>query len=130
MKLYKLTVRKGLASGTFSRYASSYEEAISGWLKDNPSTTVIEWEEATERVTSPPEKETDRGPHSPSCRRAYLKARVTQMMRNAQSILEDEDALVTLEERLQLSRVICQQNRILALWGERSMQLKLEGFLE
>ena len=127
MKLYKLTVRKGPASGTFSRYAHSPEEAIAGWLEDNPSTMVIKCVEASasSQEASPTER-----PRSGAKSRAYLKARITQMMRNAQSILEDEEALVTMEERLQLSRVICQENRILALWGERTMQLKLEGHLD
>ena len=127
MKLYKLTVRKGLASGTFSRYAHSPEEAIAGWLEDNPTTTVIECVETLSQSQEAPSTGKLR---SDAKSRVYLKARITQMMRNAQSILEDEEALVTMEERLQLSRVICQQNRILALWNERSMQLKVEGRLD
>lgn len=127
MKLYKLTVRKGQASGTFSRYARSPERAVAGWLEDNPSTMVIKCVEASasSQEASPTER-----PRSGAKSRAYLKARITQMMRNAQSILEDEEALITMEERLQLSRVICQENRILALWGERTMQLKIEGLLD
>ena len=127
MKLYKLTVRKGPASGVFFRYAHSPEEASSGWLGDNPTTTVIECVETLSQSQEAPSMEK---PRSGAKSRAYLKARITQMMRNAQSILEDEEALVTMEERLQLSRVICQENRILALWGERTMQLKLEGLLD
>lgn len=127
MKLYKIIATKGGARGEFFRYAHSPEEAISGWLEDNPSTKVIKCVEASasSQETSPTER-----PRSGAKSRAYLKARITQMMRNAQSILEDEEALVTMEERLQLSRVICQENRILALWGERTMQLKLEGLLD
>lgn len=127
MKLYKLTVRKGPASGTFFRYAHSPEEAISGWLEDNPFTEVVNcvpWHKKVPVGTIPKKS------HSGAKSRAYLKARITQMLRNAQSILEDEEALITMEERLQLSRVICQENRILALWGERTMQLKLEGLLD
>lgn len=127
MKLYKLTVRKGPASGTFSRYARSPERAIAGWLEDNPTTTVIE---CVETLSQSQEAHSTERPRSGAKSRAYLKARITQMMRNAQSILEDEEALITMEERLQLSRVICQENRILALWGERTMQLKLEGLLD
>ena len=127
MKLYKLTVRKGPASGTFFRYAHYSDEAIAGWLEDNPSTRVIE---CIEMPISSQEAPPMKRPRSGAKSRAYLKARITQMMRNAQSILEDEEALVTMEERLQLSRVICQQNRILALWGERTMQLKIEGLLD
>ena len=126
MKLYKLTVRKGPASGTFFRYAHYSDEAIAGWLEDNPSTKVIECIEMPTNSQEAPHEKRRSGAKS----RAYLKARITQMMRNAQSILEDEEALVTMEERLQLSRVICQQNRILALWGERTMQLKIEGLLD
>ena len=127
MKLYKLAVRKGPASGVFFRYAHSPEEAISGWLEDNPTTTVIE---CVETLSQSQEASSTGKPRSGAKSRAYLKARITQMMRNAQSILEDEEALITMEERLQLSRVICQENRILALWGERTMQLKLEGLLD
>ena len=128
MKLYKITATKGETRGEFFRYAHSPEEAIAEWLEDNPFTRVINcipWHKKIPVGTIPHKKS-----HNGAKSRAYLKARITQMMRNAQSILEDEDALVTMEERLQLSRIICQQNRILALWAERSMQLKLEGLLD
>ena len=127
MKLYKITATKGGARGEFFRYAPSIEEATSGWLEDNPFTKVINcvpWHKKVPVETIPKKS------HSGVKSRAYLKARITQMMRNAQSILEDEEALITMEERLQLSRIICQENRILALWGERTMQLKIEGLLD
>lgn len=126
MKLYKITATKGGAIGGFFRYAASVEEAAAGWLEDNPSTEVVSCTLHQEETSVP---RAGKG-QSKAKSRAYLKARITQMMRNAQSILEDEEALVTPEERLQLSRVICQQNRILALWSERSMQLKIEGLLD
>lgn len=128
MKLYKIIATKGGSTGEFFRYAPSTEEAISGWLEDNPRTSVLScvpWNKKAPSVIPPPKKS-----HSAIKSRAYLKARITQMLRNAQSILEDEEALITPEERLQLSRVICKQNRILALWPERTMQLKLEGLLD
>ena len=128
MKLYKITATLSGATGEFFRYAPSTDEAISRWLEDNPYTKVLSCVLWTKKI--PVGVPTSKKTPSMLKSRAYLKARITQTLRNAQSILEDEEALITLEERLQLSRVICQQNRILALWGERTMQLKLEGHLD
>ena len=59
--------------------------------------------------------------------RNHHKARITQMRNNAISLIDDEDAVITDSERLQLSRIACQLDRILALWPTRQYELNLEN---
>lgn len=61
--------------------------------------------------------------------RAHHKARVTQVRNNLQSLAEDEKSVLTNEERVQLSRVICKVQRILSKWHIRNMDMNREGLL-
>lgn len=62
-------------------------------------------------------------------KRAYHKARITQVRNNLQSLVEDEKAILTNEERVQLNRAICKVQLILSKWHVRDMDLKMEELL-
>lgn len=59
--------------------------------------------------------------------RNHHKARITQMRNNTLSLMEDEDAILTDSERLQLLRIARQLDHILTLWTTRQYELKLEN---
>ena len=123
MKKFKLIVQHNEwpASKNYYRSAESALEAINSWQADHPSTQVLEVIEVLD-FREPSEQIKHR---TPLQIRAHHKARITQMRNNAISLLEDEETVLSQEERIQLSRVTCQLDRILALWATRTMDLKL-----
>ena len=62
-------------------------------------------------------------------KRAYQKARITQIRNNCQSIIEDETNHLTEGECLQLSRVACKLTHLLSRWTQGSVDLTMEGLL-
>ena len=61
--------------------------------------------------------------------RSHHKARIVQVRNNLQSLVEDDKAILTDEERVQLSRAICKVQHILSKWHARDIDLKVEGLL-
>jgi len=123
MKKYKLTIehKSKIASGDFIRSGNSQPAVIAEWLINHPNTRIIHIEEICE---CPQYHNTSNG-MTPRRWRNHHKARITQMRNNAQSLMTDEDAVLTIEERIQLSRIACQFDRILSLWTERSLELSI-----
>ena len=124
MPKFKLFVRslRNSGHGVFSRKAACQSDVLHDWLSLHPDTVA----EKIEKVKEEPGK-------SCKCKkgltrhqwRNHHKARITQMRNNALSLMEDEEAILTASERLQLSRIACQFDRILALWAGRSMDLNI-----
>lgn len=130
MPKFKIFVRslRNNSHGVFSRKAACQVDVLHDWLSLHPDTVVEKIEEV--KVESEEKIE----PTKPcKCKkeitsrqwRNHHKARITQMRNNTLSLMEDEDAILTDSERLQLSRIACQFDRILALWAGRSMDLNI-----
>ena len=94
--------------------------AMSLFLDNHPGYKVICWEEMVEE----PKESHQR---SPAKLRHTYKARMVGVRNNLQSMVEDESELLTQEELIQISRTICELNRIITLFQTRSMDLKREG---
>lgn len=125
MPKFKLFVRslRNSGHGVFSRKAACQSDVLRNWLSLHPDTVVEKIEEVKEEFFPKTKKQSnDLSPHQ---WRNHHKARITQMRNNALSLIEDEDAILTDSERLQLSRIACQFDRILALWAGRSMDLNI-----
>ena len=126
MKKFQLTIthNEWPCSQIYFRLAASPSEAIQSWIADHPSTSVTEIKEVpTDELIESQSKS-----RTPLQHRAHHKARITQIRNNAISLLEDENSILTPEERVQLSRCTCQLDRILALWPTRTLDLKLSDF--
>lgn len=101
-------------------YGKNQDDAMVRWMFQHPNVRIISIE-----LIGPVENSQKQSKKRTSDQlRSHHKARITQMRNNAQSLMEDEDSILTIEERLQLSRITCQFDRILALWTERSLNLK------
>ena len=125
MPKFKLFVRslRNSGHGVFSRKAACQSDVLHDWLSLHPDTVVEKIEEVKEEFFPKMKKQSnDLSPHQ---WRNHHKARITQMRNNALSLMEDEEAILTDSERLQLSRIACQFDRILALWAGRSMDLNI-----
>ena len=125
MPKFKLFVRnlRNSSHGVFSRKATCQSDVLHDWLSLHPDTVVEKIEEVKEEFFPKMKKQSnDLSPHQ---WRNHHKARITQMRNNALSLMEDEEAVLTDSERLQLSRITCQFDRILALWAGRSMDLNI-----
>ena len=122
MPRYKIIVmnKHNNAKGTFFKYGNSPKAVITDWCWQHPETEVINILEVESEEKIQPKKEITSHQW-----RNHHKARITQMRNNALSLMEDEDAILTDSERLQLSRIACQFDRILALWAGRSMDLNI-----
>ena len=125
MPKFKLFVRslRNNNRGVFSRKATCQSDVLRDWLSLHPDTVVEKIEEVKEEFFPKMKKQSN--DLSPRQWRNHHKARITQMRNNALSLIEDEDAILTDSERLQLSRIACQFDRILALWAGRSMDLNI-----
>ena len=62
-------------------------------------------------------------------KRAHHKARITQVRNNLQALVEDENSILTNEERVELSRCICKVQNILSKWHIRNMDMERDGLL-
>ena len=113
------------ATGTFTKSAESAEQVILEWILKHPDTTIVECEQicTCNETTKPSNGMT------PRRWRNHHKARITQMRNNAQALMSDEDAFLTDAERLQLSRIACQFDRILSLWTARTIELQNEELI-
>ena len=125
MPKFKLFVRslRNNNHGVFSRKAACQSDVLHDWLSLHPDTVVEKIEEVKEEFFPKMKKQSNN--LSPHQWRNHHKARITQMRNNALSLMEDEEAILTDSERLQLSRITCQFDRILALWAGRSMDLNI-----
>ena len=125
MPKFKLFVRslRNNNHGVFSRKAACQSAVLHDWLSLHPDTVVEKIEEVKEEFFPKTKKQSN--DLSPRQWRNHHKARITQMRNNALSLIEDEEAILTDSERLQLSRIACQFDRILALWARRSMDLNI-----
>ena len=124
MPRYSLSVsyHGNKANGKFIVKGDSPAEVISAWKKKHPNVKIESIKEIYEIIL------TDEKPANgmtPRRWRNHHKARITQMRNNAISLIDDEDAVITDSERLQLSRIACQLDRILALWPTRQYELNL-----
>lgn len=128
MPRYKITVmnKHNSAEGTFFKYGNSSNTVINEWYCKHPETKVISIIEVAseEEIQSTKPCKCKKEITSRQWRNHH-KARITQMRNNTLSLMEDEDAILTDSERLQLSRIACQFDRILALWAGRSMDLNI-----
>lgn len=85
------------ASAVYYRTAVSSEQAGLSWLADHPTTQVDSVEEADTPSVQTKVRTADQI-------RAHHKARVTQMRNNATALMEDENSILTPEERNQLAK--------------------------
>ena len=129
MPHYKLLVTNKAKGGTgiFYKAGNSFSDVINYWRHRHPNTEIISIKEIVP-------KEEIESTKLCKCKkeitkrqwRNHHKARITQMRNNAISLIDDEDAVITDSERLQLSRIACQLDRILALWPTRQYELNLD----
>ena len=128
MPHYKLLVTNKAKGGTgiFYKAGNSSSDVINYWLHKHPNTEIISIKEIVPKEESDSTKPC-KGKKEITSRqwRNHHKARITQMRNNALSLMEDEESVLTDSERLQLSRIACQFDRILALWAGRSMDLNI-----
>ncbi len=75
---------------------------------------VLEWQEPT-KCKSRTNKQV----------RAHHKARVTQVRNNLISLFEDESAILTEGERVQLARISCKITQLLSKWKTNSLNIEL-----
>ena len=128
MPRYKISVmnKHNNAKGTFFKYGNSPDAIITEWYCKHPETKIISILEVESEEKIQPVKPCKCKKEITSHQwRNHHKARITQMRNNALSLMEDEEAILTDSERLQLSRIACQFDRILALWAGRSMDLNI-----
>lgn len=118
LKRYKMRIShvEHPASSVYYRHAPSETQAILSWLVEHPSTKV----DSIEAV--PTHK--DKVAKAPTKTRAYHKVRIKRIRNNVSNLIEDEEALLTPEERNQLAKAVSQLNRILFLWPTRSAELR------
>lgn len=122
---YKLEVShiEWPASAVYYRTAESSEQAVLSWLTDHPTTQVDSVKEAvTIKEADTPSIQTK--VRTADQTRAHHKARVTQMRNNATALMENENSILTPEERNQLAKASTILNRMLTLWPIRSAELK------
>ena len=124
MPRYSLSVsyHGNKANGKFIVKGDSPTEVISAWKKKHPNVKIESIKEIYEAILT--DEKSSNG-MTPRRWRNHHKARITQMRNNAISLIDDEDAVITDSERLQLSRIACQLDRILALWSTRQYELNL-----
>ena len=121
MKKYTITAQRGQVQGHFICRGEDPLSAMADFQERNPSCRVIDIQEVSDSPKKPS--------RSPAQYRANHKARITQVRNNISSLLEGEENILTMEERVQLSRITCKIGRVLALWSARSLDLKLNGEL-
>lgn len=130
MPHYKLLITNKTKGGTgiFYKAGNSSSDVINYWHHKHPNTEIISIKEIVpkEEIESTKPCKCKKEITSRQWRNHH-KARITQMRNNAISLIDDEDAVITDSERLQLSRIACQLDRILALWPTRQYELNLEN---
>lgn len=130
MPHYKLLVTNKAKGGTgiFYKAGNSSSDVINYWHHKHPNTEIISIKEIVPKEEIELTKPCKCKKEITSRQwRNHHKARITQMRNNAISLIDDEDAVITDSERLQLSRIACQLDRILALWPTRQYELNLEN---
>lgn len=58
--------------------------------------------------------------------RTHHKARITQVRNNIISLIEDENAVLTSGERVQLARLSCKITKLLTGWKANSLNIELK----
>lgn len=58
--------------------------------------------------------------------RAHHKARITQVRNNIISLIEDDNAVLTSGERVQLARISCKFTSLLSKWKTNSLNIELK----
>lgn len=107
---------------TFKFNAEDIPSSNALFKQAHPEMNII----TTEFISENP---TTQSPPSNIKRRSHLKARLCQIRANLQSMTDSEDGLLTQEEILQLQRIACKVDRVVALFSERTMELKQRGVL-
>lgn len=103
--------------------ADSPELAITSFKTIHPTWEIISYEVIMPTEQTPKKKNS----RSPAVLRGTYKARMSQVRNNLQSMIEEENPLLTKEEIVQLSRITCKLNHVISLFHVRTMDLKKEG---
>jgi FMN-dependent NADH-azoreductase len=107
---------------TFKFQAEDIPAANTKFRQSHPKMTIV----VTELIQEDIPKSSGQ---SKAKRRGHYKARLCQIRANLQSMTDDEDGLLTQEEILQIQRIACKVDRVVALFPERTMELKCRGVL-
>lgn len=110
--LNKIVIAKG----------ESPNQAIDSFRNIHPTWVVESYE-----VILPPVNNKKTNHRSPAVLRNTYKARMVQVRNNIQNMLEEDNALLTTEELVQLSRIICKIGHVITLFPTRTMDLKKDG---
>jgi len=92
------------------------------FLAKHPQLTIMSMMEVNEWKNDIPTKTKAR---TEKQMRTHHKARITQVRNNIISLIEDENAVLTSGERVQLARISCKFTHLLSNWKTNSLNIEL-----
>ena len=104
-------------------YGNDEKSTADAFLTKHSKLTIVSMMEVPEWKDDVPTKTKAR---TEKQMRTHHKARITQVRNNIISLIEDENAILTSGERVQLARISCKFTHLLSNWKTNSLNIELK----